>query len=159
MPIDPDNFRQALGRWPSGVTVVTTEEDGHVHGITVSAFLSISLEPPLVAVCIDHRARAHPILERVDRYGVSILAKHQAQVSNHFASRPAEVPDDLFEELDGMPVVRGAASQMVAMIVDRVLAGDHTIYIGRVEASQVSEQAPLVYHKGRYGQVDVGGQS
>lgn len=157
MPIDPDNFRQALGRWPSGVTVVTTQEGDEVHGITVSAFLSISLQPPLVAVCIDHKARAHPILQRVDRYAVSVLAESQAQVSNHFGGRPAEVEGELFEELDGMPVIRGAASQMVAQVVDRVVAGDHTIYVGRVEASRVAELAPLVYHQRRYGRVDVGG--
>lgn len=157
MPIDPLNFRQALGRWPSGVTVVTTEEEGLVHGITVSAFLSISLEPPLIAVCIDHRSRAYAILERVDRYAVSILAEGQAEVSNRFAGRPGEYPDDdPFERLDGMPVLRGAASQMVCVVVDRVVAGDHTIYVGRVEDSRVSEQAPLVYHRGRYGRVAFG---
>ena len=153
MPVEPDAFRAALGRFPSGVTVVTLDDGaGGVHGITVSSFVSLSLIPPLVGVAIGRKARAHRMIG-APRFGVSVLAADQAQVSDHFAARPVALPAEPFEDLEGHPLIRGAVAHLVCTIVDRVETGDHTLLVGRVDASRVTEGAPLAYHGGRYGRV------
>ncbi len=164
MPIDPDRFRQTLGRLPTGITVVTfarrdgaaggASPFGAVHGITVNSFTSLSLVPPLVGVAIDVKARAHALLPALARYGVSILSADQAGVSDHFAGRPVPLADDPFEELDGHPVIGGAAAQLVCVVVDQVPVGDHTLVVGRVEHARVADTASLAYVRGRYGRVE-----
>ena len=157
MPVEPDAFRAALGRVPSGVTVVTLDDgDGSVHGITVSSFVSLSLNPPLVGVAIGRKARAHGMIG-APRFAVSVLAADQANVSDHFAARPVALPADPFEDLADHAVVRGAAAQLVCEVVDRVDTGDHTLLVGRVEASRVAADASLAYQAGRYGRVVVDG--
>lgn len=158
MPVPPDAFRAALGSFPSGVTVVTLD-DGHggVHGITVSSFMSLSLEPPLIGVAIGRKTRAHAMACIVPRFGVSVLAADQAAVSDHFAARPVALPPDPFAELDGQTVIARAVAHLSCDVVDRVAVGDHMLLVGRVEASRVAESAPLVYQRGRYGRWDDGG--
>jgi len=150
MPITPPEFRQTLGRWPSGVTVVTMRDGEAVHGITVSAFSSLSLEPPLIGVAIARKARAHAFLERLPRFAVSVLSDDQRHLSEHFAGRPIVIADAPFEEVDGLPLIRGALAQLVCTTVQRVPVGDHTLYVGQIELSRVGEQAPLAYHRGEY---------
>jgi flavin reductase (DIM6/NTAB) family NADH-FMN oxidoreductase RutF len=154
MPIPPDLFRSTLGRFPTGVTVVTISlPDGGVHGITVSSFMSLSLEPPLVGVAIGERSRAHAMLPALARYGVSILAADQAPISDHFARRPVALPDDPFEILDGQPVIRAAVAQLVCLVVNQVPVGDHMLVVGRVEQVRLTADAPLAYLAGGYGRV------
>jgi flavin reductase (DIM6/NTAB) family NADH-FMN oxidoreductase RutF len=155
MPIEPVAFRAALGRFPSGVTVVTLDDGaGGVHGITVSSFVSLSLNPPLVGVAIGRKARAHGMIG-APRFAVSVLADDQANVSDHFAARPVALDHDPFETFADHPVVRGAAAHLVCAVVDRVDTGDHTLVVGRVEASRVASAASLAYQAGRYGRVVV----
>lgn len=87
MPVSADDFRHALGRFASGVTVVTTAVDGKLGGLTVSAFSSVSLDPPYILICIDKRSSVIPLLRTSRVFGVNILASDQSDVSNHFASR------------------------------------------------------------------------
>ena len=89
-PFDSRQFRNALGRFSSGVTIVTTSHNGQAHGMTANAFVSVSIDPPLVLVSVDHRAAMHNFLPESKRYGVSILAERQEQLSNHFAGRTVE---------------------------------------------------------------------
>ena len=155
MPVEPDAFRAALGRFPSGVTVVTFDDgDGSVHGITVSSFVSLSLNPPLVGVAIGRRARAHGMIG-APSFAVSILAADQANVSDHFAARPVTLPADPFEVFADHRVVRGAAAQLVCEVVERIDTGDHTLLVGRVDASRVEDRGSLAYQGGRYGSVVV----
>ena len=166
MPIDSDQFRQTLGRFPTGVTVVTFKlpdgealadtPHGGVHGITVSSFTSLSLTPPLVGVAIGHKARAHGLLPALARYGVSVLAADQACVSDHFAGRPVALDGDPFEQLDGHPVLHGAVAQLVCTVVNQVPVGDHTLVVGRVDHARVTEAGSLAYVRGRYGRIDLG---
>jgi len=166
MPIDSDQFRQTLGRFPTGVTVVTFEvPDGPsggapggttVHGITVSSFTSLSLTPPLVGVAIGKKARAHGMLAGLSRYGVSVLAADQMAVSDHFAGRPVPLDADPFERLDGHPMLRGAVAQMLCVVVDQVQVGDHTFVVGRVDHARVTEAGSLAYVRGRYGRIELG---
>lgn len=149
-------FREALGSFATGVTVVTmTAPRGggapaEVFGITVSSFMSVSLEPPLVAVSIDHRARAHATLLAAERFGVSILGEGQAHLSDQFAGRPVANPEAPFEELSGFPVLRGAVAQLVLWREDALRAGDHTIFVGRVEALRRFGGEPLLYFRSAY---------
>jgi flavin reductase (DIM6/NTAB) family NADH-FMN oxidoreductase RutF len=157
MAIDPDTFRAALGRFTSGVTVVTTCDDhGRDHGMTVSAFCSASLEPPLVLACIGHEASMHDLMMSADRFGVSILTVGQEQLARRFA-------DQRSDRFDGVGYSRGklgvallddALAHLECMVVDRRDAGDHTIVVGRVEAASCYQGRPLVYYRGGYTQLE-----
>lgn len=162
----PRDFRNALGRFATGITVVTmrapVEDDAaaggqdQTFGITVNAFMSVSLEPPLVAVSVDKRARAHTTLLSAERFGVSVLEAGQERLSNLFAGRPVEPPAAPFEEFAGFPVVRGALTQLVLSRYQAHDAGDHTIFVGRVEALRYSEGEPLLFFKGQYQELSAG---
>ncbi len=151
--IDPREFRRTLGRFATGITVVTMREGAHTHGITVNAFMSVSLKPPLIAVCIDKRANAHATLLEGERFGVSVLRDDQEALSNRFAGRPVPKPDDPFEEFGAFPVVKGALAQLVCRRYDTADAGDHTLFLGEVVALRVAEGRPLLYFEGQYAHV------
>ena len=150
------DFKDALASWASGVSIVAANgENGTSYGLTVSAFNSVSLDPPLVMVCLNRRNRL-PEMIRVDgRFSVSILAAGQDAVSNHFArsGREPSVGLDGFgkDEGDRPPIVAGAASTLQCEAHDFVEEGDHTIVIGRVVEARTEEVVPvLVYHRRGY---------
>jgi flavin reductase (DIM6/NTAB) family NADH-FMN oxidoreductase RutF len=148
--VTPQAFRQTLGRFASGITVVTTLQDGDVRGITVSAFLSVSLEPPLVLVSIDKKAHSHERMMKVEHYGVSILSEGQQSISNHFAGRAPDTTPE-FETLENFPVVKGAVAQLVCRTAQKIDAGDHTLFIGEIEHLTWREDVqPLLYFHGKY---------
>lgn len=147
--IEPQEFRNALGRFASGVTVVTVMAGDEAHGITVSSFMSISLLPPLVAVALDRGTRAHSLLNVGRHYGVSVLADGQERVSDYFAARPVRIADPL-QMQDGFPFVRGALARLLCRVTAAHDAGDHTIFVGEVERLGYREGEPLVYYRGRY---------
>jgi len=150
---DTRQFRNALGRFASGVTVVTTCYEGRTHGMTANAFVSVSLAPPLVLVSIDNRAYLHRVLPFAGRYGVSVLAEEQEVFSNHFAGRTVEGLHIRFVERRGMPLLAGAVAYFVVQVIDAHLAGDHTLYIGRVEYFEADDGRPLLFHAGKYQQL------
>jgi flavin reductase (DIM6/NTAB) family NADH-FMN oxidoreductase RutF len=152
--VTPQAFRQTLGRFASGITVVTTLQDNDVRGITVSAFLSVSLEPPLVLVSIDKKAHSHERMMNVEHYGVSILSEGQEAISNHFAGRAPEIMPE-FETLHNFPVIKGAVAQLVCKTVQKIDAGDHTLFIGQIEELTWQEDMrPLVYFHGKYQKIE-----
>ena len=150
--IEPREFRNALGKFATGITVVTvtSRRDDEVRGITVNAFMSLSLAPPLVAVCIDKRANAHARLRESEVYGVSILAAEQMAHSNTFAGVPADGLEPAFERLGEAMVLEGALAQLACRVRQVVDAGDHSLFIGEVEALRYREGEPLLYYGGRY---------
>ena len=148
--IDDRTFRDALGRFSTGITVVSVAAPERPHGITVNAFLSLSLDPRLVGVAIDRRAGAHDRLERAERYGVSLLTREQRALSDLFAGRPVDAQPE-WAWLDRVPVLDGALAQLACRIVDRHPVGDHTLFVGEVEAAVTRDAEPLLYHRGRYG--------
>lgn len=148
--IDARTFRDALGRFATGVTVVSMDTEQGPRGITVSAFLSLSLHPPLVGIAIDERAGAHGTLVEAERYGVSILAEPQQPLSDRFAGRDVDL-DIAWERVGDAPVLEGALVQLGCVIVDRHRTGDHTLFVGRVDAAEVRDGSPLLYHRGGYG--------
>ena len=154
MPIDPGRFKESLSSWPSGVTIVTSAWEGRVHGMTVSAFSSVSLDPPLVLVCAAKDSNTHSLIRESGVYSVSVLSEGQEPLSNRFASKAEE--HRRFEGLDcprgatGCPHIPGAVSALDCRVIESIDAGDHVIYVGRVEAVSTTSGAPLVYHQGAY---------
>jgi flavin reductase (DIM6/NTAB) family NADH-FMN oxidoreductase RutF len=153
MPVGPDEFRNALSRFPSGVTVVTTRDaEGRDLGLTVSAFCSVSLVPPLVVVSIDRRSEAQRGLRDSGVFGVSVLTEDQEAVSRQFA-RPGP---DKFEGVptvsgrSGVALVQGALVHLECRVIAAHEAGDHTLFVGEVEVAQGAEGRPLLYHQGAY---------
>ncbi len=148
--IDSTLFRDILSQFASGVTIVTTRNGETLHGLTVSSFCSVSLEPPLILVCIDKKASSHPVLQTSKRFAVNFLTAAQQDISNRFAD-PKRSPEERFQGL----AVRTAVTQ--SPILPDVLAyldcevyaeydgGDHTIFVGKVVAGEVGEGAPLLY--------------
>ena len=150
--LDPQLFRNTLGSFASGVTVVTAELNGEVRGMTANAFISVSLEPPLILVSVARKATMHDFLTKGQLYGVSILADDQAVYSNHFAGweQPGLEPEFFYE--GATPLLSGAVAHLIAEVVDPHEAGDHTLYIGKVKHLAYDEsRAPLLYFKGKYG--------
>jgi flavin reductase (DIM6/NTAB) family NADH-FMN oxidoreductase RutF len=149
--ISPSLFKKALTHWASGVTVITTLQAGRPHGMTASSFGSLSLEPPLVLVSVDQRARLSQLLAGTGRYGVSILAKEQQALSTHFAGRPLDNFPIPWVEAEGLPFLDGAVAHLACDVVNAVPTGDHIIYIGRITHAQVwPDREPLLYHCGKY---------
>jgi flavin reductase (DIM6/NTAB) family NADH-FMN oxidoreductase RutF len=152
--IDPKLFRKVMGSFASGVTIVTTVTGGEVRGMTVSAFMSGSLEPPLCVVSIRKGARMHPLLIEAGHFGVSILARDQEKLSNHFAGVPAvDLNPPEFVWAGRTPVVADAAAEIGADIVAQHECGDHTLFIGRIVHLAVHGRPPLLVHEGRYASV------
>lgn len=150
-PFDQRAFRDTMGRFTTGVTIVTTVLDDRVHGMTANGFMSVSLDPPLVVVSVARRARMHAALTTSGVYGVSVLCEDQEHLSGHFAGKPIDGLTPDFTWLDGVPTLTGALAQVSARVTDSHPAGDHTLYVGHVTSLQVRDRAnPLVFHEGRY---------
>ena len=153
MPVEKAEFRQALGHFASAVTVVTAKlKSGHLAGVTVTAFSSLSLEPPLVLICIDRRARIHDHLAVDGYFAVNILAEDQETVSRRFASSEPDPFREIgyTEGASGAPLIHDAVAAIECKIVDLLPGGDHTIIVGEVEAAKIHEGKPLMYFRGGY---------
>jgi len=156
MPVTKDEFRKALSQFASGVTVVTAKcEDGQVRGITVSAFSSLSLEPPLVLICIDKDASLHDHLNEGGHFAVNVLAENQENISHRFASRIPDRFDGLAckEGIAGTPLIDGSLTSIECRILHAYPGGDHTIFVGEVVRATVTEGRPLVYCQGNYARL------
>lgn len=150
---DPDLFRAVLGRFASGITVITMcDTDGTPHGMTVSAFSSLSLEPPLVLVCIANDATMAPLVANGSSFAVNVLSAGQEAVSRRFAGRV----DDRFAGVGfqhgklGNPILDDVLASLECRIVARHPSGDHTIVVGAVEQAAAHEGKPLLYYRGGY---------
>ncbi len=149
-PIDTALFRRVMGSITTGVTVITAEADADVRGMTANAFMSGSLSPPLCIISVAKKARMHDLLEKAGHFGVSMLARGQETVSQHFARQGATEPDLSFEHIEGIPVLTGVSASLAATVDTRHDCGDHTLFIGRVIGLREYGRAPLVYHAGKY---------
>ncbi len=158
-------FRRALGTFATGVTIITVDQDGEVHGMTANAFASVSLEPLLVLVCVDHRARTHAHLHAKKRFGINVLAENQRAVSEYYARsteahQHAEEAGAYFDRTrHGTPVLHGALAYLECRLHSAQPAGDHTIFIAEVEQVVVREGEPLLFYRGEYRKIGVGVES
>jgi flavin reductase (DIM6/NTAB) family NADH-FMN oxidoreductase RutF len=158
MTIDPDSFRSVLGRFASGITVITSiDAEGRDVGMTASAFSSVSLHPPLVQVCVDRTASMFDALLAAERFGVNVLAAEQEALSRRFASV------DSSHRFDGIGYTRGesgvvlldeALAHLECRMASRLEAGDHMIFIGEVERAFARDAKPLLYYRGGYAQLE-----
>ena len=144
-------FRRTLGMFATGVTVLTTRVGEQVHGMTANAFMSVSLQPPLVLISIDRRAKMGALLHEGTRFGVSVLEAKQTGLSDRFAGRVAdELPEATFEVIHETPLVEGALAHLVARVVRSYWGGDHSLFLGQVEFARYGDGRPLLFHGGRY---------
>jgi flavin reductase (DIM6/NTAB) family NADH-FMN oxidoreductase RutF len=150
MTFDPIHFRRTCGHFATGITVITTRDGDQTHGMTANAFASVSLDPPLVMVSVDNRSHLHRLLPGVGWYGVSVLTENQAALSKYFSGQPVEGLDVTFITRNGVALVEGAMAYFVVQIVDAHPAGDHTLYIGRVEHFESRDGQPLLFFGGKY---------
>ena len=150
-PVDPREFRNALGRFMSGITVVSAEANGEPHGMTANAFISVSLDPPLILVSIDRRAHMLGFLARAGRFGVSVLGIGHEAYSMHFSGRPQEGLDVAWQrEGFDTPVLADGIAQLDCDVHSTIEAGDHTLYLGRVKRLRYRDGEPLGYFQGKY---------
>ena len=156
--VAPDTFRAVMGHFVTGITVVTTFADGAPQGITVNALSSVSLEPPLVMVALDRRRFITPSVRAFGRYAVNVLSEDQQALSDCFAGAPVLPGRDAFcgaawtPGSTGLPLLDGAIATLECTVVETFRAGDHELFIGRVDALGHSDQRamPLLYYRRRY---------
>jgi len=158
MSVTQEQFRNALGSFASGVTAVTTKDaNGKLLGITVSAFCSVSLSPPMVLICIEKTAGCHYAFEESNVFVVNILREGEAETSEVFAS----VIDNKFEEIDyslgidGVPILTNALATLECRVKFSYHGGDHSIFVGEVENVSVDDGSPLMYFRGNYGRFEI----
>ena len=149
-------FRRVMGRFATGVAIVTSRLGDELHGMTANAVTSVSLEPPLVLICIDRTADSHDIIDRSGVFALSILSREQEQLSRAFAIKEGDTAHRLDDvphhtRATGAPVIDGSLAYLDCRVVERHSGGDHTIFVGEVvEAGPVSDQSPLIFYEGRY---------
>ncbi|HYM74993.1 MAG TPA: flavin reductase family protein [Candidatus Dormibacteraeota bacterium] len=160
MTLTPTEFRKAMGCFATGVTIITVDLVGEVHGMTANAFASVSLDPMLVLVCVDHSTRTHAHLHAKKRFGINVLAEDQRAISDYYA-RPerthehaeAEVGARFDRTRHGTPMLNGALAYLECRLQTAEEAGDHTIFIAEVEDVVVREGEPLLFFRGKYRKV------
>ena len=156
MSIEQTEFRQALGHFASGVTVITTQHQGQLHGTTVSSFCSLSLRPPLVLVGIDLSANIHDLIIASEVFAVNILAEHAETLSRHFARRIPDKFSNISYRLGqlGVPLLDDALTGLECRLVTRYPGGDHSIFIGEVVSTRTQPHyQPLLYFRSGYGRL------
>lgn len=166
--IGADDFRRLLGHFASGVTVVTTRDSqGRPAGLTASAFTSVSLSPPMILVCVAQNAQSYDALRGADRFAVNILGQKQESLSNRFATKSSSAAEK-FEAVGyksgalGLPILDEALAYLACTTVHAYPGGDHTIFVGQIEAGASGdgdEAEPLLYYRGRYRQLSSPGGS
>jgi flavin reductase (DIM6/NTAB) family NADH-FMN oxidoreductase RutF len=158
MPVDQTQLRRVMGHFASGVTVVTTRDpDGRPCGLTANALTSVSLDPPLILVCIDKKSESYPHFAGSGIFAINMLTEAQERISRRFATSGG----DKFAGVAfrwgaaGAPILEEHLAFLECRIVHAYEGGDHTIYVGQVEAAGTTEGHPLLFYKGAYGHLGV----
>lgn len=156
--IDTAEFRRVMGHFPTGVTVVATvQDDGRPCGLTVNAFCSVSLEPSLVLVCVEHGSDSHDCIRESGIFAVNVLGGEKGETLSRLFS---SYGTDKFEgvayriERTGAPVLELALAWLDCRVTREMAAGDHTIFVGEVLAGDAADGPPLVYYRGGYGRFE-----
>ncbi len=160
MSLSATEFRQAMGCFATGVTIITVDLEGEVHGMTANAFASVSLDPPLLLVCVNHAAATHAHVHARKRFGINVLAEHQRMISEYYA-RTERSQEHAQQEAgarfdrtgQGTPVLHGALAYLECRLKSAQDAGDHTIFIAEVEDVVVRPGEPLLFFRGEYRQI------
>jgi flavin reductase (DIM6/NTAB) family NADH-FMN oxidoreductase RutF len=156
MRLDPEELRSTMRAWTSGVTIVSAAHAGEQHGMTVSSFTSVSLEPPLIIISLQDTTRTRELVYHAQAFGVTILAADQEVISNHFAgrnsgseNRMAEVETETL--VTGAPLIKGGLAYIDCRVKQSIDVGPNTLFVGEVVAARTRrESQPLVYHDRQY---------
>ncbi len=151
--MDDRAFRDAMGKFATGVTVITTSVGGQIHGMTANAFMSVSLKPKLITVSIDEKAHMHSKMQQSDMFAVSILREEQEAVSMNFAGQKKNDGID-FEWHQGVPLIKNALTSIICNVYQSIKVGDHTLFVGEVIDLKLNKGTPLAYFEGKYVRVD-----
>jgi 4-nitrophenol 2-monooxygenase / 4-nitrocatechol 4-monooxygenase, reductase component len=156
MALTKDEYRQLIGCFPTGVTIITMEHEGEVRGMTANAITSVSLDPLLLLICVDKRTITHRFLEQASAFAVNILAEDQEHVSRALASRDSDDARRLMGHpyhpgQNGAPILDDCVAYLECRITEVFPGGDHSIFIGEVVWGEVMRDAPpLIFHRGKY---------
>ena len=158
MAINADEFRAAMGSWPSGVTIITSKSGDQIHGMTVSDFSGVSLDPPLALVCASKTSVTTGLIQEGKCFGVNVLRVDQADLSNKFASKKDEFKRfegvETFAGTTGAPLLSEALVNLDCRVIAVHDAGDHVLCVGEIEESHVHEGEPLLFFRGSYGRFE-----
>jgi flavin reductase (DIM6/NTAB) family NADH-FMN oxidoreductase RutF len=153
---NPEEVRQAMRQWTTGVTIVTSCHDGYQHGMTVSSFTSVSLDPPVLLISLQRDSRTHLLIKQSGIFGVTILAENQKEISERFAGKTPDDEDrfsglETFNMITGSPFLVGGLAYLDCIVNKTLIFGVHSLFFGKVLASQfASEGRPLLYHDRHY---------
>ncbi|WP_075618228.1 flavin reductase family protein [Paenisporosarcina indica] len=148
--MDDRLFRNVMGSFATGVTVITTEIDGDIHGMTANAFMSISLNPKLIAISIGERARMLQYIKSAKQFAVNILSSNQINESKQFSGQLNLEHEVAFESYKGLPILQNSLAVVTCKLHSEYEAGDHTIFIGQVTGVKLEQHNPLLYSQGKY---------
>lgn len=151
--MDDRLFRTAMGKFATGVTVITTKVGEAVHGMTANAFMSVSLNPKLVLISIGEKANINRLIKESGTFAVSVLNEHQQDMSAYFAGQIKEERKIPFDTFNDMPVIPDALVNLTCDVHQSIIAGDHTLYIGEVTDLRVRDGEPLGFFEGKYKKV------
>ena len=153
-----DEFRRTMGRFATGVTIITTRDGDHLHGMTANAVSSLSLDPTLVLVCVDKNADTHDIILKAGFFAVNILARNQEGLAVALATKKGDSWNHGLDEIShhvaqtGAPILDGSLAYLDCKTLTEHHGGDHTIFIGEVlEAKELSDAEPLLFYTGKFG--------
>ncbi|HIV74385.1 MAG TPA: flavin reductase family protein [Candidatus Pseudogracilibacillus intestinigallinarum] len=149
--MDDREFRNAMGKFATGVTVITTEVDGEPHGMTANAFMSVSLHPKLIMISIDNRANMLDKIKEANKFAVNILADHQKDLSMHFAGQTKDEREIDFQYIENIPVLDGTLASIACDVDNSYVVGDHTLFVGKVLDIKQTDGNPLTFFTGKYG--------
>lgn len=150
--ISTEQFRDAAGHFASGVTVIGTLQDQELFGTTASAVLSLSMDPPMMLVCLNRSSSTHDVIAENGEFSISILNREQSHLARHFASKAADKYDGIeVDYIHGLPVIHDAITAMTCTVESTTAGGTHTVFLGRVTALQTTDGEPLAYYRGGFG--------
>jgi flavin reductase (DIM6/NTAB) family NADH-FMN oxidoreductase RutF/DNA-binding GntR family transcriptional regulator len=154
--VEQDLFRDVIGHFPSGVTVVTTRTGEKNFGTTASAMTSLSIEPPMLLVCLNRTSETQAAIRVAGGFAVNILAEHQADIARQFAVKASSKFEQAqtIQGASGMPLLRGALAQLECRVTETVTGGTHTVFLAEVDHATAGEGSPLAYYRGEFGRFE-----
>ena len=154
--LDPEQLRQAMRAWSSGVTIVTASHAGEQHGMTVSSFTSVALDPPMIIISLQSASRTQELVSHANAFAVTILSDNQQEISDRFAGRISDAENRLLDLetetlVTGTPFIKGGLAYLDCRVSQTIPVGSNTIFLAEVVAARGNgEGQPLVYHDRRY---------
>lgn len=152
--MDDRTFRTAMGKFATGVTVITTEVKDEAYGMTANAFMSVSVDPKLVLISIDEKAHMNGYVQDAGKFAVNILNEDQQDMSAYFAGQINQRRSVTFNRFNELPAIPNSLVNLTCNVHDSVVAGDHTLYIGEVTDIFIADGEPLTFFSGKYKQIN-----